>query len=346
VTAAHVGRWAPRPTEPLPIREARVITCLRKRRIESGAVLAAALAVGFVGSTVAANRLVAERLAQEHLATTSAQAAPLPAETSAPPAPPAPEAGQVVLTSTDPTAPVVPGAGGHGPEPEADADADPGVDPAPEVEPEPEPGAGAGDPGPEADGAPVGLLPNIDPDQLARVAASTDIPPRALQAYAGAALRLQQEQPGCNVSWSTLAAIGRVESIHGTLGGGHIGEDGWPTQPIVGPPLDGGPGVRAIRDTDGGKWDGDTTWDRAVGPMQFIPSTWRRWAVDANGDGQAHPQHIDDAALAAGRYLCASGRDLDDGRAWSEAILSYNRSESYVRTVLEWTNRYARASHG
>jgi membrane-bound lytic murein transglycosylase B len=178
------------------------------------------------------------------------------------------------------------------------------------------------------------------------VASAADIPPRVLEAYAGASLRMQQEQPGCNLSWSTLAAIGRVESIHGTLGGGYIDADGWATEPITGPPLDGSPGVRAIRDTDGGKWDGDTTWDRAVGPMQFIPSTWRRWAVDANGDGVAHPQHIDDSVLAAARYLCASGRDLTVGRAWTSAILSYNRSEAYVRTVLDWANRYARASHG
>jgi membrane-bound lytic murein transglycosylase B len=301
-----------------------VITPLRDLRIQPSAVLAAALVVSFVGATVAANRLAAERIALAD----AGEAVPLTAQLDGDR-----DLTDRALTFAEPAALLHPPVVDEPPAPE------PEPEPEPTPEPEPEP---AHEPEPER----VGLLPRIDPDQLARVSASTNIPPRVLEAYAAASLRLAQEQPGCNLSWSTLAAIGRVESIHGTLGGGHIDEDGWATKRIVGPPLDGGPGVRAIRDTDGGKWDGDTTWDRAVGPMQFIPSTWRQWAVDANGDGVAHPQHIDDSVLAAARYLCASGRDLTDGRAWWSAVLSYNRSESYARTVLEWANRYARASHG
>jgi membrane-bound lytic murein transglycosylase B len=314
-----------------------VLTSLRSR-LDPGAILTAALLVAFAGSAVAANRLAAERLSL----TTAAEAAPLPAQTATTDdLDPAADRDLTngAIAFAEPVSELRPPLVDQVEPLSVEPDPEPTVEPEAEPEPEPEPTT-------QARPTTEGLLPSIDPEQLARVAASANIPQRVLEAYAGAALRLQEEQPGCNVSWSTLAAIGRVESIHGTLGGGSIDADGWATEPIVGPALDGGPGVRAIRDTDGGKWDGDTTWDRAVGPMQFIPSTWRRWAVDANGDGVAHPQHIDDAALAAARYLCASGRDLNDGRAWTQAILSYNRSESYARTVLEWANRYARASHG
>jgi membrane-bound lytic murein transglycosylase B len=68
--------------------------------------------------------------------------------------------------------------------------------------------------------------------------------------------------------------------------------------------------------------------------MQFIPATWRLWGADGNGDGVANPQNVDDAALAAGRYLCAGGRDLSRQADMEEAILSYNHSQRYLRTVL------------
>jgi membrane-bound lytic murein transglycosylase B len=312
-----------------------VIPTLRNLRIQPSVVLAAALALSFVGAMVAANRLAAERIALAG----AGETVPLVAGASDPDAFGDRDLTDRAVAFAEPAALLHPPVEALTVEDEPASAQEP--DPAPERDPAPEP-----EPEPEPESGPTGLLPRIDPDQLARVSARTNIPSRVLEAYAGASLRIAQEQPGCNLSWSTLAAIGRVESIHGTLGGGHIDADGWATVPIVGPALDGGPGVRAIRDSDGGTWDGDPTWDRAVGPMQFIPSTWRRWAVDANGDGAAHPQHIDDSVLAAARYLCASGRDLTDGQAWWSAVLSYNRSESYARTVLEWANRYARASHG
>ncbi|MDF3149807.1 lytic transglycosylase domain-containing protein, partial [Streptomyces sp. T21Q-yed] len=91
-----------------------------------------------------------------------------------------------------------------------------------------------------------------------------------------------------------------------------------------------------IRDTDGGAHDGDTTYDRAVGPMQFIPSTWARWGADGNGDGRADPNNVFDAALGAGRYLCAGGRDLSVPAELDRAILGYNHSTAYLRTVRAW----------
>jgi membrane-bound lytic murein transglycosylase B len=109
-------------------------------------------------------------------------------------------------------------------------------------------------------------------------------------------------------------------------------------------PLDGRPGVAFIADTDGGRFDGDTVFDRAVGPMQFIPSSWRSFGMDGNGDGVADPNNIDDAALAAGRYLCANGRDLSTGPGWRSAVLSYNNSDDYGRRVYAAADQYASAS--
>ena len=78
--------------------------------------------------------------------------------------------------------------------------------------------------------------------------------------------------------------------------------------------------------------------------MQFIPSTWHRWASDGDGDGRSDPNDIDDAAYAAARYLCAAGADLTTGKGWQRAIRSYNHSDEYTAQVLDTANRYARAS--
>jgi len=176
------------------------------------------------------------------------------------------------------------------------------------------------------------------------VAGQTGVPARALQAYAAGDATLRVEQPGCGLTWVTLAGIGRTESDHGRYRGRTLRGDGTPSTPIVGIALDGGPSVAAIADTDRGALDADTRWDRAVGPMQFIPSSWARWGADANGDGVADPQNIDDAALAAGRYLCASGRDLTVGAAWWTAVLSYNASTTYAGDVLAAAQGYALAA--
>lgn len=203
---------------------------------------------------------------------------------------------------------------------------------------------------PRADDVPgrfeASVLPRLDASELAATAARVGIPERALAAYASAALHVREERPGCGLTWITLAGIGWHESHHGSFRGAQLLPDGSLTEPLVGIPLDGGPNVRAIPDTDGGRLDGDTTWDRAVGPMQFIPSTWARWATDANGDGVADPQHIDDAALAAARYLCASGGDLTQTDHWARAVRSYNRSDAYVRGVLDAANTYAARANG
>ncbi|NUT53150.1 MAG: lytic transglycosylase domain-containing protein, partial [Saccharothrix sp.] len=153
-----------------------------------------------------------------------------------------------------------------------------------------------------------------------------------MTAYRTAADTLASTDPGCHVPWTLLAAIGRVESDHGRYGGSVLATDGVSRPEIIGVPLDGKGPVAAIHDTDGGRLDGDTTWDRAVGPMQFIPSTWAWAGRDGDGDGRQNPHDLDDAALAAGDYLC-TGADLRDGDAMDAAILRYNPSDYYVALV-------------
>ncbi|MFD0800740.1 lytic murein transglycosylase, partial [Streptomonospora algeriensis] len=188
----------------------------------------------------------------------------------------------------------------------------------------------------------VGADPS--PEWLDTVSEATGMPRRALEGYARAQLTLVDEQPGCLISWPTLAGIGQIESGHGTAAGGEIGADGRTTEEVIGIPLDGSRNTAAIADTDDGALDGDREWDRAVGPMQFIPTTWEKWGADADADGDADPHDIDDAALAAARYLCADGRDLTSDTGWWEAILSYNDSRSYGDDVLDAADRYAWAA--
>ncbi|MFJ4164546.1 lytic transglycosylase domain-containing protein [Microbacterium sp. NPDC089698] len=182
----------------------------------------------------------------------------------------------------------------------------------------------------------------VDAGWLTRTAASTGIPERALAAYASADLIVSAEDPSCGIGWNTLAGIGLIETDHGRHGGAVLGADGRPDPPIRGAALDGN-GVMAIPDTDGGAWDGDTVWDRAVGPMQFIPETWRTWGADGDGDGVADPNQIDDAALAAARYLCASG-SVATPEGWRRAILRYNDLDQYVADVARAANGYAAAA--
>jgi membrane-bound lytic murein transglycosylase B len=176
------------------------------------------------------------------------------------------------------------------------------------------------------------------------IASRVDVPARALQAYGQADLAVKQEQPDCNLSWVTVAGLARIESNHGRYRGASIAENGDVTPRVIGVPLDGTGGNRTIGDTDRGVLDGDTALDRAVGPMQFIPSTWAKWRSDGNGDGVADPNNIFDAALAAGRYLCAGGRDLATGPGWRAAVLSYNNSDEYGRRVYAAADSYASAS--
>lgn len=184
----------------------------------------------------------------------------------------------------------------------------------------------------------------VDDQESVLLADRTGIPLRALRAYLGASLRVAAENPDCGLGWNTLAGIGSVESDHGTFRTSVIGEDGLTTPPIIGIALDGRDSA-VIRDTDDGALDGDAVWDRAVGPMQFIPATWAEWGADGNDDGVADPQHIDDSALAAGRYLCASGGDLTDPSGWIAAVAAYNDATDYNNRVAAAATSYADIAH-
>ena len=161
----------------------------------------------------------------------------------------------------------------------------------------------------------------------------------ALQAYGYAELATAGSQPSCHLHWTTLAGIGKVESNHGQAHA-TLSADGFARPPIIGAALDGKDGRIQLTDTDRGRLDGDTTWDHAVGPMQFIPLTWNAWAVDGDNDGQSDPNDINDAALAAARYLCAGGRDMSSPDGWWAGMRSYNALQSYAQDVFDAANDY------
>lgn len=193
---------------------------------------------------------------------------------------------------------------------------------------------------------PATMAPQATPSQDPHVAAARQtaivttthlpdgplgIPGVMLGAYQRAAHTLAASQPGCHLSWSVLAGIGRIESGHAS--GGRVDANGNTLGPILGPVLDGSPGMATIPDTDHGVLDGNTVWDRAVGPMQFIPASWRQWGV-------GNPNNIYDSTLAAGRYLCAADTNLSDPAQLQAAIYRYNHSTSYVAIVLQWADGY------
>jgi membrane-bound lytic murein transglycosylase B len=181
------------------------------------------------------------------------------------------------------------------------------------------------------------------PPVTAPTASDTDIPAMALRAYRYAESWASGFDATCKLSWSVLAGIGRIESNHGRHYGAaaRFSSTGDVTPTILGPVLNGASNTGAIHDTDGGRLDGDTVWDRAVGPMQFIPSTWQSLGRDGNGDGIANPNNLFDAAVSAAGYLCLSGSGtLTDQANLRRAIFAYNHSWDYVAAVISWANFY------
>lgn len=199
----------------------------------------------------------------------------------------------------------------------------------------------AGDPVPAVDTYASGRPADQLHDWAAERAPRLGIPVEALEAYAYAARVAEVENPDCHLAWTTLAGIGLVESHHGTYRGAEIAPNGDVTPTIRGVRLDGSAGNMMISDTDGGELDGDDGLDRAMGPMQFIPETWRLYGVDANNDGEISPDNFDDAALTAAGYLCWSGQDLATPEGWMDALRAYNLDDSYARTVRDWATAYA-----
>ena len=163
------------------------------------------------------------------------------------------------------------------------------------------------------------------------------IPAMALSAYRNAEQMMTQSYPACGISWNLLAGIGRIESGHAS--GGATDAHGTAVQPIYGPALNGTlPGNEVITESS---VVGQLTYARAMGPMQFLPATWARYASDGDGDGLADPQNLYDSTLAAARYLCSGGLNLRDPSQVMTAILRYNNSISYAQNVLGWAAAYA-----
>jgi hypothetical protein len=188
-----------------------------------------------------------------------------------------------------------------------------------------------------------GVDPGEQPSQVVSGLSRNGIPTAALKAYSRAQQVMAQVDPACHLPWTLVAAIGRVESNHGRFGGNSLNAQGVAIPGIFGPRLDG-VNTAKISDTDAGAFDGDGAFDRAVGPMQFIPGTWRAVGVDGDGDGVRNPQDIDDAAMSTAVYLCSGKTDLSDPNDLNAAVLRYNHSQQYVDLVISIAKAYAGGS--
>ncbi|MCQ4079227.1 lytic murein transglycosylase [Streptomyces sp. RB6PN25] len=180
-----------------------------------------------------------------------------------------------------------------------------------------------------------------DPMRTVRLSANSPqfgIPATVLDSYRRSAMAMATSDPSCHLSWTLLAGIGKVESDHAE--NGDVSSNGDVLRPILGPALNGSQATAAVPNTVGPQWDQSGAWARAVGPMQFLPSTWQRWGADGNGDGTANPENVYDASLAAARYLCSGGGDLSTPTGQYNAIFSYNHSAQYVETVEQWMRVY------
>jgi len=168
------------------------------------------------------------------------------------------------------------------------------------------------------------------------------IPQIAYAAYRSASQIAPTVTESCEVDWAVLAGIAQVESRHGRIDSDHLlTAEGDVEPPIRGRALDGTGGTQTIADTDGSELDGDATWDRAMGPLQFIPTTWRELGRDGNDDGIADPDNLYDASLTAVAHLCRrEPGDYSQRGELRRALIAYNASGRYADDVLRWIDRY------
>ncbi len=227
---------------------------------------------------------------------------------------------------------------------------DPGAAPQPQAEGDRTPGAPTFD---ATLGPTLPLLPTppIRPadalaDWAGRVAAVIGVPIVAIQAYGYAQLHMQTSDPQCRLGWTTLAGVGEVESHHGQAAGAVLEPAGRSTPVIVGPVLNGQDGRALVRDTDGGAFDGDVTFDRAMGPMHLLSSVWRTHAIDADADGILDPFDIDDASLTLARFLCSGPEDLGRLADWNAAIGRHHSGDAYARSVFQAADGYGQRTRG
>ena len=171
------------------------------------------------------------------------------------------------------------------------------------------------------------------------------IPLVAYDAYRSASQAAPGITESCRVDWAVVAGIAQVESRHGRIDPDHeLAANGDVEPPIRGRALDGTRGTQTIADTDDGELDGDATWDRAMGPLQFIPTTWRELGRDGDEDGTADPDNLFDASLTAVAHLCLrEPGDYGDRGELRRALIAYNASGRYADDVLGWIDRYRSA---
>ncbi|CAM2995742.1 C40 family peptidase [Saccharomonospora xinjiangensis] len=162
------------------------------------------------------------------------------------------------------------------------------------------------------------------------VAGWLDIPRPAMYAYASATVTLADEEPDCNLSWVTLAGVGRTATDHGRVEGGSLTDEGSMSEPI---------GTVEVRDFA----DKVISEPGAAGPLQLAPSVWNRFKASPTGDAP-DIQDIDDAALTAGRALCDGGRDLSDGDDWLAGVSALQDEPLFLHRVLATANVYGTVS--
>jgi membrane-bound lytic murein transglycosylase B len=181
-------------------------------------------------------------------------------------------------------------------------------------------------------------------DQLAswaqRIGGVLNVPAVAIQAYGYAQLATLNTDPSCHLSWTTVAAVGEVESQHGQVGGAVLQSNGRSAPLVVGAVLDGKNGQALVNDTDAGAFDGDTTYDRAMGPLGLTPTVWRAYGIDADADGILDPYDIDDASLALARLLCSGAEDLSQRAGWDAAIARQHTGSTYAKSVFTSADSY------
>ncbi|HZD64980.1 MAG TPA: hypothetical protein VE152_02650, partial [Acidimicrobiales bacterium] len=165
------------------------------------------------------------------------------------------------------------------------------------------------------------------------------MPTMVFDAYLTAAGEMGRVDPGCHLSWADLAAIGKIESDNAQYHGTRLAADGTAFPAILGPALDGTGGNGAYLVPANVSWDGSGPFERAVGPMQFLPTTWQALArvlPPLPRGVPPNPNNVYAAALGAGRYLClaAGPRGMTSLQGIKAAYFSYNHSVSYVGHAL------------
>lgn len=183
--------------------------------------------------------------------------------------------------------------------------------------------------------AAAGLVQLTD---LASPDPGSDIPRIVLEAYQHAAEVFATTDPACKISWQDLAALGRIESGNAQHGSTRLAADGETTPPILGPPLDGTAGNQALAKPAGLAYDdGSGPWERAVGPMQFLPTTWAVYGMVGIADHTVpDPNNAFDASMGAANVLChdAWPQGMESLAGIKQAYFSYNHSASYVAEAL------------